>query len=127
MIRLMLCLLLATATGCREKRRKLTVRASYDECKTWKDLKTICESQSAYSDLAILPDMIRSNESTGRLLYGFDGKGIGHFPKSRLDCFLILGDGYFLFYFGHIHMEILGPTFFGALDDTKREEIALRG
>ena len=48
---------LFTNPGCREKRRKLTVRASYDECKTWKDLKTICESQSAYSDLAILPDM----------------------------------------------------------------------
>ena len=43
--------------GCRDKRRKLTVRVSYDECKTWEALKPICENLSAYSDLGVLPDM----------------------------------------------------------------------
>lgn len=38
------------------KRVKLTVRASYDEGKTWPVSKSLCEAPSAYSALAILRD-----------------------------------------------------------------------
>jgi len=41
-------------------------------------MRVFCESNSI-PFLAISPDMIRFNESTGKLLHGFDGKGEGHF------------------------------------------------
>lgn len=40
----------------RDKRERLTVRLSYDECKTWPVAKTINAGASAYSCLAVLPD-----------------------------------------------------------------------
>jgi sialidase-1 len=39
-----------------ERRENLTVRLSYDECKTWPVAKTLHPGPAAYSDLAILPD-----------------------------------------------------------------------
>ena len=39
------------------EREKLTVRVSYDECKTWPVSKMLYEGPSAYSDLTIAPDM----------------------------------------------------------------------
>jgi sialidase-1 len=39
------------------EREKLTVRLSYDECQTWPVSKLLHEGPSAYSDLAIAPDM----------------------------------------------------------------------
>lgn len=37
------------------KREKMTVRVSYDECKTWPISRMLHEGPSAYSDLAVLP------------------------------------------------------------------------
>lgn len=39
------------------QREKMTVRVSYDECRTWAVSKLLNEGPSAYSDLAIAPDM----------------------------------------------------------------------
>ena len=39
------------------KREKMTVRVSYDECQTWTVSKLLNKGPSAYSDLAIAPDM----------------------------------------------------------------------
>jgi len=39
------------------QREKLTVRLSYDECQTWPVSRMLNEGPSAYSDLAIAPDM----------------------------------------------------------------------
>jgi len=39
------------------KREKLTIRVSYDECKTWVVSKMLNKGPSAYSDLAIAPNM----------------------------------------------------------------------
>ena len=39
------------------ERVKMTVRLSYDECKTWAVSKLLNEGPSAYSDLCIAPDM----------------------------------------------------------------------
>lgn len=38
------------------KRVNMTVRVSYDDCKTWAESLTLHEGPSAYSDLAVLPD-----------------------------------------------------------------------
>ena len=35
----------------------MTVRMSYDECRSWEVSKTLYVGPSAYSDLAVLPDM----------------------------------------------------------------------
>jgi len=40
-------------------------------------MRVFCESNSI-PFLALSPDMIRFNESTGKSLHGFDGKGSGH-------------------------------------------------
>ena len=40
-----------------DKRERITVRMSYDECRTWAVSKTLYVGPSAYSDLAVLPDM----------------------------------------------------------------------
>ncbi|MBN1341621.1 MAG: exo-alpha-sialidase [Phycisphaerae bacterium] len=40
-----------------KKRVRMTVRLSYDECKTWPVAKLLNEGPSAYSDLCVLPDM----------------------------------------------------------------------
>jgi sialidase-1 len=40
-----------------KKREKLTVRMSYDECKTWSFSKLLNRGPSGYSDLTITPDM----------------------------------------------------------------------
>jgi len=45
------------ANGKPGKREKLTVRISYDECRTWPVSKLLNKGPSAYSDLAIAPDM----------------------------------------------------------------------
>ena len=37
-------------------RDHLTIRLSYDECRTWPVAKVLCESSSAYSDLAVTRD-----------------------------------------------------------------------
>lgn len=38
------------------QRERLTVRLSYDECRTWNAGRVLYEGPSAYSDLAVLPD-----------------------------------------------------------------------
>jgi sialidase-1 len=38
-------------------RTRMTVRISYDECKTWNEGRVLNEGPSAYSDLCIAPDM----------------------------------------------------------------------
>jgi len=38
-------------------RKRMTVRISYDECKTWNEGRALNEGPSAYSDLCIAPDM----------------------------------------------------------------------
>jgi len=38
------------------ERKNLTVRLSYDECKTWPVAKTIWPGPAAYSDIAVFPD-----------------------------------------------------------------------
>ena len=43
-------------TGEEGNRRQLTVRLSYDECRTWPVAKVICEGPSSYSDICIAPD-----------------------------------------------------------------------
>ena len=44
--------------ACREDVRKnMTVRISYDECRTWSAGRTLHPGPSAYSDLAVAPDM----------------------------------------------------------------------
>ena len=43
-------------TGEEGNRRKLTVRMSYDECRTWPVSKVICEGPSSYSDICVAPD-----------------------------------------------------------------------
>ncbi len=48
--------LLCTPASMTERSR-LTVRVSYDECRTWAVSKVVDEGPSAYSDLAIAPDM----------------------------------------------------------------------
>jgi len=50
--RVLLC-----APASTTERAMLTVRISYDECKTWPVSKVVNEGSSAYSDLAIAPDM----------------------------------------------------------------------
>lgn len=40
-----------------KKREKMTVRLSYDECKTWPVGRLLNRGPSAYSDLCVLPDM----------------------------------------------------------------------
>jgi len=39
------------------KRAKMTVRLSYDECRSWNVSKLLHPGPSAYSDLAVAPDM----------------------------------------------------------------------
>lgn len=39
------------------EREKMTIRISYDECKTWNGGKLLCPGPSAYSDLTIAEDM----------------------------------------------------------------------
>ncbi|HHT28649.1 MAG TPA: exo-alpha-sialidase [Firmicutes bacterium] len=39
------------------KRERMTVRLSYDECRTWNAGKILYEGPTAYSDMAVLPDM----------------------------------------------------------------------
>ena len=39
------------------RRERLGVRVSYDECQTWGEAKTLHDGPSAYSDLAVAPDM----------------------------------------------------------------------
>ena len=39
------------------QRERMTIRISYDECKTWNAGKVLHEGPSAYSDLCIAPDM----------------------------------------------------------------------
>jgi len=39
------------------QRERMTVRLSYDECRTWPVARALHEGPSAYSDLAIAPDM----------------------------------------------------------------------
>ena len=34
----------------------MTIRVSYDECRTWPLSKVLYEGPAAYSDLAVLPD-----------------------------------------------------------------------
>ncbi len=43
--------------GTRAGRHTLTVRLSYDECRTWPVAKALYEGPAAYSDLCIAPDM----------------------------------------------------------------------
>jgi sialidase-1 len=38
-------------------RERMTVRISYDECKSWNDGKVLYEGPSAYSDLCVTSDM----------------------------------------------------------------------
>ncbi len=38
-------------------RERLTVRISYDECKTWNEGKVLCDGPSAYSDMCIARDL----------------------------------------------------------------------
>ncbi len=38
-------------------RKRLTVRLSYDECKTWSRGRVLHDGPAAYSDLAVLPDL----------------------------------------------------------------------
>jgi sialidase-1 len=38
-------------------REKMTIRISYDECKSWSDGKVLYEGPSAYSDLCVMADM----------------------------------------------------------------------
>jgi sialidase-1 len=40
-----------------EKRNRLTVRISYDECKTWTAGRILQYGPAAYSDICVLPDM----------------------------------------------------------------------
>ena len=35
----------------------MTVRISYDECRSWNDGKLLCAGPSAYSSLCVAPDM----------------------------------------------------------------------
>jgi sialidase-1 len=37
-------------------RERMTVRLSYDECRTWNAGKVLYDGPSAYSDLCVLPD-----------------------------------------------------------------------
>lgn len=39
------------------KRERMTVRLSYDECRTWNAGRVLYEGPSAYSDLCVLPDL----------------------------------------------------------------------
>jgi len=70
-----------TYTG--ENREDLTLRISYDECKTWEKLKVLRPGRDAsYSDMAVLPDM-----SIG-LLYETNATGWQSiwFARFTLDC-----------------------------------------
>ncbi len=40
-----------------KKRERMTVRVSYDECRTWSEGKVLHGGPCAYSDLCVLPDM----------------------------------------------------------------------
>ena len=40
-----------------DRRERMTVRMSYDECRSWEVSKTLYVGPSSYSDLAVLPDM----------------------------------------------------------------------
>ena len=44
------------ANPASEQRVKMTVRLSYDECRTWAVSKLLQEGPSAYSDLCVSPD-----------------------------------------------------------------------
>ena len=60
-----------------KKRANLTVRISYDECKSWTKGKLLQKGQSGYSDLVVLPDM-----SIGCL---YEGPGGIWFARFTLD------------------------------------------
>ena len=45
------------ANPASDAREHLTVRLSYDECKTWTAGKVLHQGLSAYSDLSVLPDL----------------------------------------------------------------------
>jgi sialidase-1 len=45
------------ANAASEKRNRMTVRLSYDECRTWSVARLLNEGPSAYSDLCVAPDM----------------------------------------------------------------------
>jgi len=49
--------LFANPAWPKDERRNMTVRISYDECKTWSAGKVLHPGPSAYSDLAVAPDM----------------------------------------------------------------------
>jgi len=49
--------LFANPAWPKDERRNMTVRISYDECKTWSTGKVLHPGPSAYSDLAVAPDM----------------------------------------------------------------------
>jgi hypothetical protein len=38
-------------------RRNMTVWISYDECRTWKKCRTLCNGRTSYSNLIVLPDL----------------------------------------------------------------------
>lgn len=48
--------LLYSHPACKDKRRYLTVRASFDDGKSWRYSRKLTEGASTYSDLAALPD-----------------------------------------------------------------------
>ena len=56
------------------QRERMTVRLSYDECRTWAIAKCLHAGPSAYSDLAIGPDMT---------IYCLYERGVGH-PYEKL-------------------------------------------
>ena len=41
----------------RSGRSRMTVRLSYDECRTWRVARTLHAGPSAYSDLCVAPDV----------------------------------------------------------------------
>ena len=68
------------------QRHHLTVRLSYDECRTWLVSKVIYEGSSSYSDLCIAPDgticcLYEKGDEAGK------GRGVysGHITFARFD------------------------------------------
>ena len=48
--------MLLAAPASQEAREELTIRLSYNDCRTWPVAKVLCAGSAAYSDLAVTRD-----------------------------------------------------------------------
>ena len=66
------------------RRERLTVRLSYDECRTWNAGRVLYEDHAAYSDLCVAPDLsICCLFDHGRGT-GYDGLALARFDLAWL-------------------------------------------